>query len=109
MPPTYDFNVFERRAGELIATSRPKDAMAIYLFMADGDPSLDAGHLAERIGYCCELLGDLHAARWWYGRAVEENPGIVHYQDARRRLEQISIADLFSAEGWRRAHFGRSM
>ncbi|HUN44143.1 MAG TPA: hypothetical protein VMU81_27955 [Acetobacteraceae bacterium] len=109
MPPTYDFNVFERRANELIAASRPKDAMAIYLFMADGDPSLDAGYLAERIGYCCELLGDQHAARWWYGRAVEENPGIARYQDARRRLEHISVADLFSTEDWRRAQFGRSM
>jgi hypothetical protein len=72
----YNFNVLEQRAKELIAAGRPKDAMAIYLFMGDGDPSLDAGYLAMRMGECCENLKDLHAAKWWYGRAVEENPGI---------------------------------
>ena len=90
----YDFNVLERRAQELIAAGRPRDAMAIYLFMGDGDPSLDAGYLAMRIGECCELLGDQHAARWWYGRAVEENPEIPAYAQARQRLEHITIDDL---------------
>jgi hypothetical protein len=106
VPGTYDFNIFERRAAELIAADRPRDAMAIYLFMGDGDPSSDAGYLAERIGRCCELVGDLHTARWWYGRAVEENPGIARYQEARQRLQDISIADLFTAEDWQRAHRG---
>lgn len=47
----------------------------IYLFMgADGDQSLDAGYLGERLGECYENLGDLHAAKYWYGRAVEESP-----------------------------------
>jgi len=104
MPFRYDFNVFERRAKELIAADRPKDAIAIYLFMADGDPSLDAGYLAERIGHCCELLGEFHAARWWYGRAVEENPEIARYEEARRRLEHVPIADFFSADEWQQAH-----
>ena len=104
MPVRYDFNIFERRAKELIAADRPRDAMVIYLFMADGDPSLDAGYLAERIGHCCELLGELHGARWWFGRAVEENPGIVRYAEARRRLEHASIAGLFSTEDWEQAN-----
>ena len=68
--------------------------MAIYLHMADGDPSLDAGYLAMQIGACCERLGDLHLARWWYGRAVEENPGIEGYVEARQRLEHVGIATL---------------
>jgi hypothetical protein len=58
------------------------------------DPSLDAGYLALRIGECCELLGDQHAAKWWYGRAVEENPEIPAYAQARQRLEHITIDDL---------------
>ncbi len=70
--------------------------MAIYLFMADADPSLDAGYLAKRIGWCCELLGDLHAAKWWYGCAVEENPKIPAYVEARQRLDGISIAALIA-------------
>ena len=75
---------------------RPRDAMAIYLFMGDGDPSLDAGYLAEHIGRCCEQLGDLHGAKWWYGRAVEENPGIPAYLEARRRLDSVTINSLLA-------------
>lgn len=92
----YDFNVLERHAAALMDAGRPREAMAIYLFMADGDPSLDAGYLAERIGRCCELLGDPHGAKWWYGRAVEENPEIPAYVEARRRLDGITIAALLA-------------
>jgi hypothetical protein len=45
----YDFNVLERRAADLIKAGRPQDALRIYLFMADGDPSLDGGYLGKRI------------------------------------------------------------
>ena len=72
--------------------------MGIYLHMADGDPSLDAGYLAMRIGECCERLGDLHTARWWYGRAVEENPSIERYIEARQRLEHVGIDALLNDE-----------
>ena len=68
--------------------------MAIYLHMADGDRSLDAGYLAMQIGACCERLGDLHSAKWWYGRAVEENPSIPEYVQARARLEGVGIDHL---------------
>jgi hypothetical protein len=95
----YDFNDLERRAADFIAAGRPSDAMAIYLFMADGDPSLDAGYLGERIGRCCELLGDLHGAKWWYGRAVEENPERPAYVEARRRLTEVSIRRLLQTPG----------
>jgi hypothetical protein len=60
----YDFNVLERRATELIDAGRPQDAIKIYLFMADGDPSLDAGYLGKRLGECYEQIGDLHAAKY---------------------------------------------
>jgi hypothetical protein len=39
-------------------------------------------------------MGDLHAAKYWYGRAVEENPEVPAYVEARRRLESITIDDL---------------
>lgn len=51
--------------------------------MGYGDASLDAGYLVIRIGECCELLGDPQAAKWCYGRAVEANPEIPAYTQAR--------------------------
>jgi hypothetical protein len=45
-----DFNELEWRAHRFITKGRHRDAIAVYLTMADGDPSLDAGHLAHRVG-----------------------------------------------------------
>lgn len=92
----HDFNALEARAKQLLAEGRYRDAIAVYLHMADGDPSLDAGYLAFRIGLCFEDLNDLHLARWWFGRAVEENPAIDRYVHARRRAEQVDIAGLLA-------------
>lgn len=72
----YDFNQLERTATQLVKAGKIADAIKIYLFMADGDQSLDAGYLGEKLGICYEQLGDLHAAKFWYGRAVEENPQV---------------------------------
>ncbi|MGC1779743.1 MAG: hypothetical protein WBB34_17550 [Xanthobacteraceae bacterium] len=95
----YDFNVLERRAQELLHANRPGDALKIYLFMADGDQSLDAGNLGNKIAQCYERLGDSHAAKYWYGRAVEENPS-VHLDSvaARKRLDRVTIDDLIAPQ-----------
>jgi tetratricopeptide (TPR) repeat protein len=93
----YNFNHLERRAKELIASGKIADAIKIYLFMADGDRSLDGGYLGERLGGCYENIGDLHAAKYWYGRAVEENPKVrLVSADARERLRQVSIDALLN-------------
>lgn len=89
-----DFNVLEKKAKELIKLGRAKDAQKIYFFMADGDPSLDAGYLAMKIGEIYESLGELHAAKYWYGRAVEENPRRPGAAEARARLSSIGIEGL---------------
>lgn len=90
-----DFNKLEIRAQELIDMGLSHDAIKIYLFMADGDQSLDGGYLGERIAQCYEQLKDLHAAKYWYGRAVEENPEVrVKSVEARKRLEFVTIDDL---------------
>jgi tetratricopeptide (TPR) repeat protein len=95
----YDFNRLERAAASLKAAGRPRDALRLYLFMADGDPSLDGGYLGGRIGECYERLGELDAAPHWYARAVEENPRVrLDEASARRRLGDISIADLAGTE-----------
>ena len=93
----YDFNMLERRAKELIDADRAREAIRIYLFMADGDPSLDGGYLGERLGECYERVGDLHAAKYWYSRAIGENPTVrLRSVAALKRLEGVSIEDLMS-------------
>ncbi len=72
----YDFNLLEKTASDLISAGRVADAIKIYLFMSDGDPSLDAGYLGTKLGECYELISDFHAAKYWHGRAIEENPGV---------------------------------
>jgi len=95
----YDFNKLEGVASALMNAGRDRDALRIYLFMADGDPSLDGGYLGGRIAECYERLGELDAARYWYGRAVEENPEVRNAErSAYERLGSISIADLCKPE-----------
>ncbi|MBB4007087.1 hypothetical protein [Allorhizobium taibaishanense] len=94
----YNFNQLELCAKELIKAGRSADAIKIYLFMADGDQSLDAGYLGERLGACYETIGDLHAAKYWYGRAVEENPEVrLASASALQRLACVDIRDLVDA------------
>lgn len=40
----YDFNILERQAATFTAGGRPQDALKIYLFMANGDTSLNRGY-----------------------------------------------------------------
>jgi hypothetical protein len=62
--------------------------------MADGDPSLDAGYLGKKIAECYEALGEPYAAKYWYGRAVEEGPGAwPDAMAARDRLENVVTID----------------
>jgi tetratricopeptide (TPR) repeat protein len=91
----HDFNKLEEKAKKLLDAGLPHDAIKIYLFMADGDQSLDGGYLAKRIAQCYEQMKDLHAAKYWYGRAVEENPEVrVDCVEARKRLDFVTIDDL---------------
>jgi len=56
---------------------------------------LDGGYLGERIAECYEAQGDLAAAKFWHGRAVEENPEARPASvAARKRLEAVTIDDL---------------
>ena len=97
----YDFNTLETTATALKDAGRHHDALRIYLYMADGDQSLDGGYLGERIGECYERLGEPDAARYWFGRAVEENPEVcLEAAAARERLGGVSIADLCGPENW---------
>ncbi|WP_428530520.1 hypothetical protein [Rhodopila sp.] len=92
-----DFNALERVAAKAIHEQRFKDALRVYLFMSDGDPSRDAGYLAEHIGPCYETLNDIPAARFWYRRAVEENPEVrLESVAAVKRLGHERYDDLVS-------------
>jgi tetratricopeptide (TPR) repeat protein len=95
----YDFNVLKKKAEELMNTGRQADALKIYLFMADGDQSLDAGYLGEKIAQCYEMMGNMHEAKYWYGRCVEENPEVrTDCVKARERLKSVTIDDLVPPE-----------
>jgi hypothetical protein len=94
---SYDFNALEDAATRLVLAGRPHEAIKIYLVMADGDPSLDAGYLGERLGICYEQAGDPHAAKYWYGRALEEGAGVrLEAARGRERLEGINIDHLLN-------------
>jgi HEAT repeat protein len=71
-----DLNVLERVAAKAVREARYSDALRVYFFMSDGDQSLDADYLGEKIGQCYEAQGDIPAVRYWYRRAVEENPEV---------------------------------
>ena len=98
MSKRYDFNLLQSCANRLIMARRYDDALRIYFVMADGDSSLDGGHLGTKIGECYEGKGDFYAAKYWHGRAVEENPKVrVSSAEAVKRLEgAIDISDLIS-------------
>lgn len=88
----YNFNQLEIRARELLKDGAFRDALNIYLFMANGDPSLDGGYLGERIAVCYESLGDLHSAKYWYARAVEENPEVRLF--SAKKLMELNDIDI---------------
>lgn len=92
--PRYEPNRLEQAGQGHMASAAFREALAVYFELADGDPSLDAGYTAMRIGECYEGLSELHAARYWYGRAVEENPSVPEYRAARARLEDLDLAGL---------------
>ena len=95
----YDFNKLETTAASLKDEGRYRDALCIYLWMADGDASLDGGYLGGRIAECYERLGEADAARYWYGRAIEENPAVrLDEAAALARLGNISIAEFCGPE-----------
>jgi hypothetical protein len=79
---------------EFMEAGNYQSALNVLFEMADGDPSLEGGWCGFKIGECYENLGHMMAARYWYGRAAEENPGISAYKAARERLEDANIAHL---------------
>ena len=93
-----DFNKLELAAVSLKSRGMFKEALRIYFYMADGDSSLDGGYLGGRIAECYEQLGDLDAARYWYGRAVEENPEVnLKEAAARERLGPYDLDEVLDA------------
>lgn len=71
--PRYDVIHLKRTPKKDINDGKVTDAIKIYFFMSHGR-SRDACYLGERLGICYDRLGGLHAAKYWYGRAVQEGP-----------------------------------
>jgi len=96
---THDFNRFEHSAKRLKELGRWQDALEVYFSMADGDSSLDAGYLGTRIAECYEAIGRVREAKYWHGRAVEENPGVrTSSGEALRRIGELPIEHLLIAD-----------
>jgi tetratricopeptide (TPR) repeat protein len=89
-----DPNELQAFADQSMRAGRYKTALEIYHFLADGDPSLDGGSLAHAIGQCHEQLGEPFAARFWYGRAAEENPAVELYRRDAERTRDLRVEDL---------------
>ena len=86
-----DVNLLLFCAKEAYANDNVSDALAVYLLLADGDPSLDGGFTGFQIARCYEKAGDLFSAKYWAGRAVEENPGIEEYVKYRNSFDNLSL------------------
>ena len=85
----------ETSAMELLQRGRAADALKIFYRLAEGNASLDNGYLGWRIGQCYEALGDVHAARYWHGRAVEENASLRTLSaEALARIGELPLDDL---------------
>lgn len=88
----YDFNALQSAALKYFDQGDYRKAARIYIFMADGDPSLDGGYLGERLGQCYERMGELNAAKYWYRRAFEENPEVRLL--SKKKLSELSGVDV---------------
>lgn len=94
----YDQGALDASAMELLRRGRPADALKIFYHLAETDLSLDGGYLGWRIGQCYEALGDIHAARYWHVRAVEQNPAIRTLSaDALERIGRPALDELLIA------------
>ncbi len=107
--PLLDYNLLYYCANNAFQKGDYKEALAIYLFLATGDGSLEAGWTGSWIAKCYEKLGDLHSAKYWASRACEENPAIEEYVQLKNLFDSVSIDDVVAI--YRSAyedHFGSS-
>ena len=89
-----DLNKLETMSSRLMRDGQFRDALKILFCMAERDNSLDGGSFGHAIGECYEALGDLHAARYWYARAYQENPAIERYRYDFEKMQRVTIDDL---------------
>jgi tetratricopeptide (TPR) repeat protein len=89
-----DLNVLQKYASKYLEVGEFDEAIALFLEIAHSDKTLDAGYLAERIGFCYEQKRQFHVAKYWYDRAVEENPEIEAYKTAARRFTALTVDEL---------------
>jgi tetratricopeptide (TPR) repeat protein len=89
-----DTNSLQALADRCVREGRYETAISVYLYLADGDPSLDGGSLGHALGECYERLGERYAARFWYGRAAEENPAIELYRRDYERTRAVRVEEL---------------
>lgn len=92
-----DSETLQTFADRCLREGRVGTALAVYLHMAEDDPSLDGGSLGHAIGECYESLAQPHAARYWYRRAADENPEVELYRRDFERMRSVRVEDLLQA------------
>ena len=80
-----------RKAASLRANGFSQQALEIYLFLCDGDPSFDTGGDAVRVAECYETLGRMTEARYWAARAAEQGPSLPDRKALGERLGAIAL------------------
>jgi hypothetical protein len=66
--------------------------------MADGDQSLDGGRLGKLVSECCDRLGDLPAAKYFYGLSLPRYE-FTEVGDRWRELKRrLAVDDLFEPD-----------
>jgi hypothetical protein len=89
-----DLNNIVAKIDKLIHEERYNDALFLLYYISIDDPSLEAGYYAYLIGKCYEETNNITGARFWYKRAVEENPEVTQYSSALDRTEEMDIESM---------------
>jgi hypothetical protein len=92
----YDFNLLNHCAYAAFRKAAYHDAIAIYLFLASLDETLEAGSIGFYLAKSYEHLGDRHSAKFWATRAVAENPTIDEYVAYLKSLKNVTVDDLIA-------------
>lgn len=89
--PLLDFNLINHCADQAFSDGNFLDAIAVFLFWAELDSSLEAGYVGFRLANCYERLGDKVSARYWAARCLFENPNVQEYMDL---VDNLGKSDL---------------
>ena len=96
MEAIIDYNLMLFCAHRAFSEENFRNALAIYLFLAEKDPSLEGGSTADNISRCYEKMGDAYSAKYWARLAFEENPDIDIYKERLNQFQSVNTDSIIS-------------